>query len=151
MRYSVCVGAFAVFLCSSAPGSAQETETAALGPVIADQPAVISNCEKVASDHSIADAVNGICVGAARTFLDALKLETGPGSDQRIADMVVAVVPMSQDDICDEFDREVAQLARVSSESVSTPEQAESLLSIAQTIESCEPELTSAIDSVSPA
>ncbi len=145
MKKLVGSAAILLGLMAGAP-LAQETALAdPSAPIPAIQP-VVGQCEIVAADPERADAAAGICVTATQSFIAALQGRTPAESDQAIADLVLALAPLSQqDETCDVFDDEIAAAIRLAASASSDPEQATRLTEIAQTIDECEAGSTAAI------
>ena len=103
---------------------------------------VVTQCQLVAADDN--DEVSGACLSSTQTFLDGLQGEPTE-TDAQIVDLVVELVPLVQDDVCNSADEEIAQAVRLASERVTDPEQAARLVDIADTVASCEQTETAAI------
>jgi hypothetical protein len=97
----------------------------------------VRQCEIVASEDGQGPNA-GTCIAATQQLLDALDGVEPAASDQTIADFVVAIVPLVQDDVCDEADDEVARAIRLAAAESSSPDQVGRLLEIADTVAACE-------------
>ncbi len=131
----------------SIPAAAMAQDTAALGQTgsVSDIPGVVKNCELVAGAEAD-DSLRGICIGATQSYLDSLAGLDAVVVDQNVTDLVVALVPLAQDDeACNALDDEVAQAIRMASARVSDPEQVARLIEIADTVAACEPGGTAAL------
>ena len=99
---------------------------------------VYDNCVIVSGEPDRADVANGICISSTRTYVGDLKGRDPAVIDQAIADLVLQIAPLAQNDqACNAFDDEVAEAIRYASGFVSTPEQIQQLVEIAQTISDC--------------
>ena len=143
----LAVAAFAL------PAAALAQNTAALGPSasVSDIPGVVRNCQLVAGAETD-EALRGICIGATQSYLDTLIGLDATTIDQDVTDLVVALVPLAQqDEACNALDDEVAQAIRLASARVSDPEQMARLIEIADTVAACEPGSTAALGDLAPA
>jgi hypothetical protein len=135
---------------AAAPAFAQSTavvDPAAPVPGISVQQ-VVAQCELVAADSGT--SASGQCVGSTQTFLDGLAAAEPAVRDQNITDLVVAIAPLVQDDVCNAADEEVAQAIRLASTKASDPEQVKRLIEIADTVEACTSSATAAIEPEAP-
>jgi hypothetical protein len=144
---------------SSDVSAASSQEVANVNPdmSIADIPGVVKQCQIVADAEKAGDnSPRGKCIGATQSFLDALKAVNPALSDddfdQRIADLVVALVPLAQqDEACNAVDDEVARAIKLASTYSRTKEQTDQLVSISETVAACTADQTAAIPSAIPA
>lgn len=145
-----------------APVAGPELQVATIDPNAPLPPlaSVQGPCEAMAEDPSIADAQAGPCVSATQQFVAQLaptqRLPASEGAlspaDQALSDLVVAIATITQDEICDVRDEELAAAVSVAGEAASDAELRASLLSIAATIrENCEDGTTAAITPASAA
>lgn len=135
MLRSIIILAAAAF---STAGFAQEQ--AAVDPTVPlpSVTDVVGQCEIVAADAGGAASASGLCLTATESFLAALEGRDPAVIDQSLTDLVVAIAPLVQDDVCNEADEEVAQAIRLASTMASTPEQIAQLADIADTVAACE-------------
>ena len=141
---SISLAAIGLF---AAPTLAQQT--AAVSPSVPTSDLVYSPCKTVSESPEIANVQSGICVTAARSYLDGLAGVAPADADQAIADAVAAIAPLAIEDAeCNAFDDEIAAAVRVLATRSSDPAQQAQLAEIAQTIEDCTPGATAAIGEV---
>ncbi len=139
--------AFAI-AAAAVPALAQETavvDPSAATPALSVQQ-VVTQCELVAADSGGGTSVSGVCLSSTQTFLDGLAGAEPAVLDQNITDLVVAIAPLVEDDICNAADEEIAQAVRLASTKASDPEQVGRLVAIAETVEACTNAATAAIE-----
>jgi hypothetical protein len=127
-------------------------DTASLGPSasVNDIPGVVRDCQLVAGSEDDS-SLQGVCIGATQSYLDSLDGQDVATVDQNITDLVVALVPLAQEDeACNALDDEVAQAIRLASARVSDAEQIARLVEIADTVAACDLGSTAAIEEVPP-
>jgi hypothetical protein len=131
----------------SLPVAAQDTALVSPVPPTADL--VYSPCKTVSETPEIADVQSGICVTAARSYLDAIVGLPATEADQAVADAVAAIAPLAIEDAeCNTFDDEIAAAIRVLATRSSDPTQQGQLAEIAQTVQDCADGTTAAIGEV---
>ena len=137
-RISLIIVALAGF---ATPALAQDT--AAVDPDVTTGalgvPEVTAQCQLVADDTS-----SGVCLSSTQAFLDGLTGDPA-ANDQAIGDLVAAIVPLIQDDVCNAADEEIAQAVRLAAARATDAEQIAELNSIADEVEACEIEETADI------
>jgi len=135
---------------AAAPAFAQATAvvdpTATTPAAVLSMQQVVTQCELVAADSGGDASPSGQCLSSTQTFLDGLAGAEPAVVDQNITDLVVAIAPLVQDDICNAADEEIAQAIRLASTKASDPEQVSRLVAIAETVEACAASETAAIE-----
>lgn len=125
-------------------------DTALVDPAAAvaapDIPAVVTQCQLVAAGDDDDNSNSGLCLNATQSFLDGLAGGAPDAVDQQIAELVVALVPLvSDDNQCNAADDEVARAVTLASTYSSSPEQAQQLVDIADTVAACDGGATAAV------
>lgn len=142
------MGGISFVLFAMMAGSAVAQDVAAVDPTVGlpgIQP-VVGQCEIVAAAPETGDPTDGICIGATRSFVAGLAGLPVTEADQSIANLVLALAPLAQNDAtCNAFDDEIAEAIRFAGASASTPEQLAQLNEIAQTIDDCDDGVTAQI------
>lgn len=123
---------------------------------------VVSQCTTMAGDLSLADTSNGICIGAANTYITALTALPPPltppaagtttDRDAALNAMVGKIAQLTQDNICDTRDEELAAAVDAAAVAADAEETRTTLAEIARTIrEVCTDGTTAALADGSPA
>lgn len=122
---------------------------------------VVSQCTAMAEDLSVADVTKGICVGAANSYITALAAlppNTPPAAgattdrDAALNAMVGKIAQLTQDNVCDIRDDELAAAVDVAAAAADAEETRTTLAEIARTIrEVCTDGTTAALADGSPA
>lgn len=109
-------------------------------------PGVVDVCRVVASTETPDGNVNrGECINATEIFLESIKADQST-QDQQIADLIVLLVPLTQEDLeCDGLDDEVARAILLASTYSSTEEQKLQLVQLSDTVAACVDTGTAAI------
>lgn len=122
--------------------------------------AVVDQCTTMAADLSLADASTGPCITAAQSYIAAIAAAPGglPAStgttpkDAALNAMVGKVAQLTQDDICDKRDEELAAAVDAAAVAADAEETRATLTEVARTIrEDCTTGTTAAIADGSPA
>ncbi len=119
------------------PVMAQEQASVDPSGVVPAIEGPVGQCELVASENGEGPN-SGACISATQGLLGALEGLDPATSDQTITDFVVAIVPLVQNDVCDQADDEIAEAIRLAAAQSSSPDQVGRLLEIADTIAACE-------------
>jgi hypothetical protein len=123
---------------------------------------VVAQCTTMSTDVSIADAEAGICITAAQTYIAALVAAPAPmvapadgtasARDAALNALVAEIAQLTQDNICDERDEELAAAVDAAAAGAEADETRGTLAEIARTIrEVCTDGTTAAIEDGSPA
>jgi hypothetical protein len=119
---------------------------------------VFAQCTTMAGDVSIADPTAGICITAAQTYVAAVvaapvSLDAGTsGRDAALIALVAEIAQLTQDNICDKRDDELAAAVDAAALGAESGETRTQLTDIARTIrEVCTDGTTAAIADGSPA
>lgn len=123
---------------------------------------VVSQCTTMASDLSLADTSKGICIGAATSYIAALAAVPAPLSapaagtttdrDAALNAMVGKIAQLTQDDVCDKRDDELAAAVDAAAAAADADDTRTNLTEVARTIrEVCTDGTTAAITDGSPA
>jgi formylglycine-generating enzyme required for sulfatase activity len=122
---------------------------------------VVSQCTTMANDLSLADRSQGVCITAANGYIAALaalpaQLAPDAGTatprDAALNDMVGKIAQLTQDNVCDERDEELAAAVDAAAAAADAEETRTTLVEIARTIrEVCTDGTTAALTDGSPA
>lgn len=123
---------------------------------------VVSQCTTMAADLSLADPQAGPCVSAAQTYIAALVAAPAPLSapaagtlsdrDTALNALVGQIAQLTQDNICDKRDEELAAAVDAAAAAADAEETRTTLAEVARTIrEVCTDGTTAAIADGSPA
>ena len=123
---------------------------------------VVSQCTTMAADLSLADPDAGPCIGAAQTYIAALVAAPAPlaapaagtlsDRDTALNAMVGQIAQLTQDNVCDKRDEELAAAVGAAAAAADSEETRTSLAEIARTIrEVCTDGTTAALTDGSPA
>jgi hypothetical protein len=131
---------FAVIsICISSVATAQDVaavDPAAAGPTV---PGVVADCSASTNADGGVTVVDG-CKMSTAAFLDAVRATDPAGLDQSVTDVVLAIVPLAQDDNCDAFDDEIAKAVRLAGTNGSSPEFIGQIDSIGIAVAACDVE-----------
>jgi len=141
--------------------STDAAQVAAIDPN-ASLPTVVAQCTAMAGDVNIADPQSGICISAAQGYITALIAAPSPLSapaegtvsarDKALNALVAEIAPLTQDNICDLRDDELAAVVDAAAAAADGEETRATLTEIARTIrEVCSDGTTAAINDASPA
>jgi len=123
---------------------------------------VVSQCTAMAGDLSLADPAAGPCITAAQSYIAALGAApaslTAPADgaasarDAALSTLVSEIAPLTQDNICDKRDEELAAAVDAAAAGAEAEDTRSTLAEIARTIrEVCTDGTTAAINDGSPA
>lgn len=123
---------------------------------------VVSQCTTMAADINLADPQAGPCIGAAQAYIAALVAAPAPlaapaagtlsDRDTALNAMVGQIAQLTQDNICDKRDEELAAAVAAAAAAADAEETRTTLAEIARTIrEVCNDGTTAAIADGSPA
>lgn len=105
----------------------------------ADIPGVITVCAPVISEQYSGDKDRwGTCVASVQAFLDAIGTPSAP-TDVTVADLVVALTELYQDDLanCRLVETELPQAVALAAQRVTNEEQQAQIVEISATIADC--------------
>lgn len=145
-------------------GASLAQEVAAVDPhaPLPTDALVVSQCTTMSQDVSIADPTGGICITAAKSYITALATLPAPltppaagvttDRDAALNAMVAKIAQLTQDNICDLRDDELANAVDAAGLAADGEETRATLAEIARTIrEVCTDGTTAAIADGSPA
>jgi hypothetical protein len=112
-------------------------------PTLASTPgvdAVVATCKSAATTAtSTGKPTQTQCTVDATALLNSLKSSTlsKQEQDKVVVDLIYALVPLTQDGVCNDFDNEVAQIVKFASALASDKDQTAQLLQISDTVATC--------------
>ncbi len=158
------IGVAVVLALTSGVSLGQEAAVAAVDPnaPLPTDTNVVSQCTTMSQDLSLADTSNGICISATNTYITALAALPPPltppaagtitDRDAALNAMVGKIAQLTQDNICDKRDDELAAAVDAAAVAADAEETRTTLAEIARTIrEVCTDGTTAALTDGSPA